>query len=212
MTVVAWSVLEPGMSALLSRLSGIPASAVAPTTAPTGEPTTAIPLPAVGAADGAFRFASDVKQARVDWKIRSVAPVGTDELRPRYDPAAVIAGDTSGPGGTPATGGVIYESVGSRRYLFEIRVECGRQDVTGRAYAEAIRDRLPLPSSLRELRGLGLAFVRSGPVHDAGEYDQNGRAVSVYVLEITCTGASFAMDLPVTTIETVETTVDVLGE
>ncbi len=203
MITKTWPEIETALSALFSRLSGLPKAVVTSAASP-------IPAPAVGSRDGEFKFPSIIKQASVEFSVVSVVPVGVDEYRPRYDPTAVIAGDTSGPGGTPVTGGVIYELVGNRRWVLEVSVECWDQK-TALDYARAIHDRAGLPSSRAELSAVGLALASKGEIQDASYEDETGRAVGLFLFELTCNGSMFVVDAAVTTIETVETVTEVDG-
>jgi hypothetical protein len=201
MITKTWVEIEAGLGTLFARLSGLPKASPASAASP-------LPTAAVGSRDGEFKFPSVVKQASIDFAVVSVVPVGIDEKRPRFDPAAVIAGDTSGPGGTPQTGGVVYDVVGNRRWVIEVAIECFDQK-KGLDYARAVHDRLSLPSSRAELSALGLALSSTGDMQDASYEDETGRAVALFVFEITCNGCMVVTDEAITTIETVETEVTV---
>ncbi len=66
-------------------------------------------------------------------------------------------------------------------------------------YLNAVRDSLSLPGVHDALRALGVAYQKSGQVHDLS-YGLDGRSVSCYVLEVTFNVMANAVDLPVTTI------------
>jgi hypothetical protein len=180
--MIAWTTLRDELTALFCGLSGVSADAS-------------------GDADGTFSFPSDTTQASLRWRIRGEDSLGSDELRTSINEDYEFAGDSSG-----KTGAVLYTLIGQRELFVEVRIECGRQDVTARPALEALRTRIGLPSSLRTLRELGLALVRIGRIIEAPGYNPDGRALSVYLVEITFATTSIEVDTPATTIETITST------
>ncbi len=174
-----------GIAALLTSLSGLHVSAVGPK-------------------DQGFRFPAPDTQARVDFDLISNVGLGVDEVRRTYDPAAVIVGDTSGPGGAAATGGFIDSVQGDRVQVWQVKIQCGRQDVTAHRYAERIRTGLGLPSSRRALRALGLGLQQPVGATMSVPFTEGNRVISAVVFEFKTNSAAFMSDVPVTTINEVE--------
>ena len=199
-----WEEIEAGLTSLLSRISALPKSMIASV-------GSGVAAGSVGARDGNVTFPMTKKLAQIEFAIVSVLPLGTDEERSHFDPNAIIQGDISGPGGTPQNGGVIYEVCGNRTWTIEISIECWDLK-KGPDYARACHDRISLPSARAELAALGLPLSGIGDLNDASYEDEEGRAVSLFIFEITCNGSTVVVDEPVTTIETVDTHVTVDGE
>ncbi len=179
--MIGWTAFSAGFGALLSRLSGLPS--VDPTDDGLG-----------------FTFPGDATCATMSFAFRSSTPLGRDELRRDWDPDAVIDGDTSGPDGDPALGGVVYSANGNREIILLVTCESHLQTTPAWPYIERVRDYLSLPSAHAELVALGVAYQKSGQIHDLSR-EQDGRMVSRYVLEIWLNTMSNAVDLPITTIE-----------
>ena len=137
------------------------------------------------------------------YKIHSEAPVGGDELRRAWDPTAVIAGDTSGAGGSPVDGGIIYAANGNRELVVRVFAQSYVQGNPGWAALQRVRNRFALPSVQAQFKAMGVALQKSGPIQDVS-YSQDGRMVSRYVLEVWFNTMSNAADSAITTIETVD--------
>lgn len=190
--MIAWRDFETGFSALLTRLSGIPAKVATGRddglnfTFPAGAP-----FPEPGK--------TDLGQVALNFSIVSETPVGRDELREDYDPDVQPPGDTYAAPGAPL--GSIVESANGNRELV-IEVTCDRFDQSAPAYEtiQRIRDRLWLRSARAECAALGIAVSKSGPIRRI-DADLDGRSVSRYVLEIWANSMSNATDDPITTIE-----------
>lgn len=155
----------------------------------------------------AWIFCDDANQATVRFRLLSVVGLGVEELRGGYDEDAVIPGDTySGPGAP--LGGYVWEVSGNRRLTFSVLVECARQDLTAHLFAERIRTRLRLPSSMAALRALELGLNSIGASTDR-PYEHDGREISYATFDVVFNAADSATDAPVTTIEEPEFAVTV---
>lgn len=152
------------ISALLARLAGLHAKAVGP-------------------ADAGWRLPSPAEQARVDFDLISNVGLGVDEWATEFDPDAEIEGDTSGPGGAAATGGIIYTAQGDRVQTWQVKVECGRQDATAHRYAERIRNGLGLPSTRAALAAVGLGLQLPVGATRPAHFAHDGRQISAAIFE-----------------------------
>lgn len=171
--------IADGLAALIDRLTG---------------------LTNTGADGGDTVFPDDEHQAIASFRLTSAVGVGRDELRRDYDPDAVIEGDTSGPGGTPATGGVVVTSGGPRVLTYTITIECGRQDITAAYFLEKLRTGLGLPSARRELNAIGCGYSEFRTLRDTTASFAN-REISYAVGELILNAADTAGDAPVTTVK-----------
>jgi hypothetical protein len=178
---------------------------------------------AVGHKGGKVAAPAPKNPATLEWAIVSCVPVGKDELRSEYrggtfDPPeegdpTLIPGDTFEPDPENPElrlGGVVYSQHGQRSYTFEVRIESpNAESKPANLFAQAMVDRMRLPSVADELEALGLAFVGWDEITDDLYDGEDGRAVSVYIAHMFMNGASYSEDLPVTTIESAQVATDV---
>jgi len=194
--LTTWPTLQAGLTALFATLSGLPAGMGGPN-------------------DGKISFPAKDLRGEFEFRIVSNAPVGIDERRRDYDPDAEVPGDEfEVPDAPPGTrlGGFIYSTAGNRKVTIEFRVDCRKVTVGARDFVEAVANKIQLPTARASLRELGLALASVGPVVDAvGGFDEHGRAVSAYVVEIFCNAAASVADTPITTIEQIEVEAIITG-
>ena len=208
MTTVAWSTLEPGLSAMFKRIATVPGSV--PSVAGSKGPGTSqarsirehqMPVPS--------------NPVTLDWYIVSMAPVGRDELRETYDPDTIIEGDTYQPDPEDPEarlGAVIVSAHGHRGWAIEVRIESTNQSKPASDNFRALVDRMRLPSVNDELTALGLAYTSHDEVADDEYDDEEGRRVSVYIARLFFNASSYAADAPITTIESAVITTTVKPE
>jgi hypothetical protein len=214
-TTVAWIPFRDGLNSIFKRTATV--GGVIPDVTGSRRPS------AVGHVGGKVAVISPSNPTSLDWELVSIVPVGKDELRSEYrggtfegaeDPV-VIEGDTYVPDPDAPElrlGGVVYAQTGQRSYTFEIRIESrNAESRPASEHARALVDRMRLPSVHDALEALGLAFVSWDEVTSDIYDDEEGRAVSVYIARLFMNGASYAEDLPVTTIETTQTVFNVSG-
>ncbi len=193
--MIAWPAFQTGMSALLTRLSGVPANVVnardegANFSFPAGAP-----FPEPGS--------TDEGQVSLNFSIFSETPVGRDELRTEYDPDIHPEGDTYDGPGAPL-GSVIYSANGNRELVIEITCDRFNQSQPAFETLQRVRDKLWLPTARASCKALGIAVSKSGRIMRV-DADLDGRSVSRYVLEVTANIMSNASDDPVTTIQTAD--------
>jgi hypothetical protein len=115
---------------------------------------------------------------KVTLHTRSVATVGTPELRTRYVP-----GDVGDPN-VPTAGTELKNDIGHQKtFTLQVLVECFDQTVTANFLADQIRDRLYRPWSLGQLRAVNVAVLGVEPTIDLPRtYDK--RIVSVVVFDV----------------------------
>ncbi len=199
--IPAWPTLEASLETLFKRLSNLPV---------TSAPSAAAGVLAVGSTQGGLLLPSDTQQAEIEFAVVSDICIGRSELRQRYDAAIPYPGDTYVDPGAPAVplGSIVAEVNENRQLTIQVTVSSAFQELNAYDYARAMRDRLPLPSALDELRAMGLALAAAGQVQGPiPDMDTNHRAVSKYAFEMVCNYMSYAIDAPQTTIETADFTV-----
>ncbi len=201
--MIAWTTVRPALDALFSRLAGVPADATRARDAGAGEFT--------------FPADSDLGNEDTDgeggplsltFHLVKVTTLGRDGYEIEWDEDAPIEGDTSGPQGAPADGGLIYTATGPRIVHVEASLETWNQDIPAHDYMRRFRDRLPLPSARAELVAVGLALNTASEIRDASYEDEEGRAVSVYSFELWFNAFSSESDDPITTIDRVNSTIE----
>jgi hypothetical protein len=191
--MIPWTTVRPALEALFARLAGVPALATHTRDGGAEE----------------FAFPADEDEAgaggplELTFHLVRVQTLGRDEQRMAYDPDAVIAGDTSGPGGAPATGGIVYTVTGPRIVHIEAVIDTWDQLAPAHDYMRRFRDRLTLPSARAELNAVGLALSEAGDIQDAAYEDEDGRQVSRYSCEFWFNAFSEESDDPITTIDQV---------
>lgn len=146
-------------------------------------------------------YSDDVNQARLKFRLISIANLGGDEVGGKYDAQVHPAGDTY-PGNL---GSYIYNARGNRLLTFSILVECTYQDDRSTAYrlATAVRDKFGLPSTRQALHAAGFGFNSVTPTRDLS-YDWDNREVSAAGFDLVLNAMAEAFDAPVTTIETAQ--------
>jgi hypothetical protein len=203
--ILPWAQLVPALETMFKRLSNLPV---------TSAPNAAQGVLSVTSAQGGLMLPSDTQLADIEFSVVSDVGVGDVELRMRYDEDVPYPGDTYEPDPEDPEarlGSIIAEINENRQVTLQVTVSSARQDLNAYDYARVMRDRLPLPSALDELRAMGLALADVGPVQGPiPTLDPNHRAVSKYAFEMVCNYMSYAIDAPQTTIETADiaTTVD----
>jgi hypothetical protein len=211
--ILPWMQLEPALKTLFKRLSNLPV---------TSAPSAAAGIKAIGGKQSDVKLPAGSQQADVEFAIISDVPVGQAELRSRYDEDIPYPGDTYV---IPPTdpdydeddpekklGTFIDEVNQNQQVTIQVTVSCGFQKTHAYDYANAMRNRLHLPSARAELRTMGLALAGVGKVlGPLPELDPNFRDVGKYAFEMVCNGMTYAIDAPVTTIETADIETEVAG-
>jgi hypothetical protein len=193
--MIPWSQLSPLLGALITDLAGLPAAA-----------TQARDEGASTSSSPGFSFPADDGGASIDYAIFSITPNGKAEIREVYDPTLVIPGDTSGPGGTPALGGIIQSANQNDEVVIEVSATLFGVSTPAWEALQTFKSKLALESVHARFAAMGLALWKSGPVNEiAGWVD--GRRISKYVIELWCNSMSNASDAPITTIQQVNGTV-----
>lgn len=196
--MIPWSTVRPALEALFARLSGVPVLATHTRDGGTEE----------------FAYPADEDEPgtggplSLTFHLVRVDTLGRDAYEVAFDPDAVIAGDTSGPQGAPATGGVVYTVTGPRIVHVEAVIETWDQLSPAHDYMRRFRDRITLPSARAELAVVGLALSEAGQVRDAAYEDEEGRQVSAYSCEFWFNAFSEESDAPITTIDQVNSTIE----
>lgn len=193
--MLPWSQLSPALADLITSLSGLPAAA-----------TQARDEGAATSGSSGFSFPADDGGASIEYAIFSITPNGKAEVREVYDPTLVIPGDTSGPGGAPALGGITQSANENLEVVIEVSSTV--QGVSTPAWEAllAFKSKLKLESAHAKFVAMGLALWKTGPVTEIGGWVE-GRRISKYVVELWCNAMSNASDAPITTIKTVNGTV-----
>lgn len=193
--MLPWSQLSPLLADLITTYAGLPAAATQ--ARDEGASTNGSP---------GFSFPADDAGSSIEYAIFSITPNGKAEIRNTYDPTLVIPGDTSGPGGTPALGGIVQTANQNEEVVIEVSATV--QGVSTPAW-EALRNfkaSLALEDAHQKFVAMGLAYWKSGPVTEIAGWVQ-GRRISKYVLELWCNAMSNATNSPITTIQHVNGTV-----
>jgi hypothetical protein len=193
--ILPWAQLVPALQTMFQRLSNLPVTAA---------PNAAQGVLVVDSAQGGLMLPSDTQLADIEFSVVSDVGVGDVELRMRYAEDVLYPGDTY----EPQLGSILAEINENRQVTLQVTVSSARQDLNAYDYARVMRDRLPLPSALDELRAMGLALADVGPVQGPiPTLDPNFRAVGKYAFEMVCNYMSYAIDAPQTTVETADFTV-----
>jgi hypothetical protein len=179
-----------GLKAILEDISGVSV------TAPIGSR-------AVSDEEKSWVMPDPDSQAAITFRLISAVGVGEDENRQEFD-------EDITPEGADAPGAIVFTTCGNRKLVFSIKCECYEAEYLAFEYIEKIRSNLVRPSVQDAIKALGCSINAIGQARPPFSLTSNGRTVSVVSFDLTLNTVSNLVDVPTTTIETLEVQGEVL--